>query len=311
MPKISIIVPVYKVEEYLCRCLDSIVAQTFTDWECILVDDGSPDNSGAICDEYAEKDKRFRVFHQENAGVSTARNRGLDEARGEWIDFMDSDDWVEKEMLKELYKCAIDNQAEVVVSGISFSNGIKNYKNFIPNLGWLNMPKDFKWYIQGPCAKLFLRTFLHKNNIRFPKNLTLAEDLYFTFQAYFKSKKIFGINKSFYNYFQNENSVVHTLNLKNINDAVFVLTMIDKYLTENNVTNWDNWLIEKKIEFKNYYIYNLNNVHCDLWRNTFASVNFICIKQASIKKKILYYLILMHFDWIVKFRLNRNRIQKN
>ena len=76
-PKISIIVPVYKAEKYLRRCLDSIVAQTFTDWECILIDDGSPDNSGKICDEYAVKDGRFRVFHQENAGVSAARNKGL------------------------------------------------------------------------------------------------------------------------------------------------------------------------------------------------------------------------------------------
>lgn len=97
MPKISIIVPVYKVEKYLHRCLDSIVAQTFTDWECILVDDGSPDGSGKICDEYAEKDGRFKVFHQENQGVSAARNKGLDNAKGEWIGFVDSDDWVSKE----------------------------------------------------------------------------------------------------------------------------------------------------------------------------------------------------------------------
>lgn len=97
MPKISIIVPVYKVEKYLHRCLDSIVAQNFTDWECILVDDGSPDGSGKICDEYAEKDGRFKVFHQENQRVSAARNKGLDNAKGEWIGFVDSDDWVSKD----------------------------------------------------------------------------------------------------------------------------------------------------------------------------------------------------------------------
>ena len=116
-PKISIIVPVYKVEKYLCRCLDSIVAQTFTDWECILIDDGSPDNSGKICDEYAEKDGRFRVIHQENAGVSAARNAGLDAARGEWIGFVDSDDWVESNMYEYLYNNALETKSDVVICG--------------------------------------------------------------------------------------------------------------------------------------------------------------------------------------------------
>ena len=102
VPKISIIVPVYKVEQYLYRCLDSIVAQTFTDWECLLIDDGSPDDSGAICDEYAEKDSRFRVIHQKNSGVSAARNAGLAVARGEWIGFVDSDDWIEPDFCKTL-----------------------------------------------------------------------------------------------------------------------------------------------------------------------------------------------------------------
>ena len=91
-PTISVIVPVYKVEKYIRCCLDSIVTQTFADWECILIDDGSPDNSGKICDEYAEKDGRFRVIHQKNAGVSAARNAGLNVAKGAWITFVDSDD---------------------------------------------------------------------------------------------------------------------------------------------------------------------------------------------------------------------------
>ncbi|MDR2409141.1 MAG: glycosyltransferase, partial [Bacteroidales bacterium] len=96
MTVLSIIVPVYKVEPYLRRCIDSILAQTFTDFECILIDDGSPDGCPAICDEYAEKDKRIMVIHQENEGVSAARNAGLDIAKGEWIGFVDSDDWCDE-----------------------------------------------------------------------------------------------------------------------------------------------------------------------------------------------------------------------
>ena len=94
MPKISVIVPVYNTEKYLHRCIDSILDQTFTDFELLLIDDGSTDSSGTICDEYAAKDSRVRVFHKENGGVSSARNMGLDNAYGEWITFVDSDDYL-------------------------------------------------------------------------------------------------------------------------------------------------------------------------------------------------------------------------
>ena len=97
MSKVSIIVPVYKVEQYLARCIDSILAQTYKDWELLLIDDGSPDRSGFICDEYATKDPRIRVFHKENGGVSSARNIGIESSHGEWIYFLDSDDYVSLE----------------------------------------------------------------------------------------------------------------------------------------------------------------------------------------------------------------------
>ena len=113
-PKISVIVPVYNVERYLRKCLDSIIAQTFSDWECICVDDGSPDNSGKILDEYAAKDKRFVIIHKENGGVSSARNAGLDMARGEYITFCDSDDWIEKETYEVAYMNAKKNNADIV-----------------------------------------------------------------------------------------------------------------------------------------------------------------------------------------------------
>ena len=99
IPQISIVVPVYNVEKYLERCIDSILAQTFTDFELLLINDGSKDSSGLICDKYAEKDSRIRVFHKENEGVSRARNLGISNARGRWLCFIDSDDWVDKEYL--------------------------------------------------------------------------------------------------------------------------------------------------------------------------------------------------------------------
>ena len=114
MPIISVIVPVYNVEKYLVRCLESIVAQSFQDYECILIDDGSPDNCPAICDQYVKKDKRFRTIHQSNHGLSSARNTGISHSTGEWICFVDSDDFIHPDYLKILYLVAKKYAADVV-----------------------------------------------------------------------------------------------------------------------------------------------------------------------------------------------------
>ena len=116
-PRISIIVPIYKVEKYLPTCLDSILAQTYRNLEIILVDDGSPDGCGSICDAYGAKDSRIRVFHQSNGGVAAARNAGLDAARGDWIGWVDSDDWIEPDMFAYLLENALAAQADICVCG--------------------------------------------------------------------------------------------------------------------------------------------------------------------------------------------------
>ena len=115
MPKISVIVPVYKVEPYLQKCIDSILAQTFRDFELILVDDGSPDNCPAICDAAAGKDERVRVIHRKNAGLSAARNAGLSAARGEYIGFVDSDDYIAPQMYQTLYDAMVKNDAQLAI----------------------------------------------------------------------------------------------------------------------------------------------------------------------------------------------------
>lgn len=133
MPKISVIVPVYKVEQYIHRCIDSILSQTFADFELILVDDGSPDNCPEICDEYAKKDPRVVVIHQENGGLSAARNAGIDwtfaHSDSQWLSFIDSDDWVHREYLERLLAAAVENNAEVafctLTAVIQDSNGYR------------------------------------------------------------------------------------------------------------------------------------------------------------------------------------------
>ena len=180
-PKISVIVPVYNVEQYLPRCIDSILAQTFTDFELLLIDDGSRDNSGKICDEYAEKDSRIRVFHKENGGVSSARNVGLDNTCGEYVSFIDSDDWIGPSFLQEL----ITGQADLIIGGkvnVGYKTGETRYK---PNLYIKN---DISECLQKvllddlfrvPWGKLYRKRIIDVHKLRFDSYMKIAEDTAF------------------------------------------------------------------------------------------------------------------------------------
>ena len=133
---ITVIVPVYKVEKYLDRCVQSIVDQTYTNLEIILVDDGSPDNCPKMCDEWAKKDKRIKVIHKQNGGLSDARNAGLEKAKGKYVGFVDSDDYISPIMYEKLYKCIIDNQADMAMCGFS----TVDEKGKVTYINELNLP---------------------------------------------------------------------------------------------------------------------------------------------------------------------------
>lgn len=180
-PKISVIVPVYNVEKYLPKCIDSILQQTFTDFELLLIDDGSPDNSGKICDEYAAKDSRIRVFHKENGGASSARNLGLDYAKGEWIAFSDSDDYVSPAYLEDMAKYIISKSSLVIseynMKGKNALQLTTCYLTGIEAIQYYFEKKVSK--LSGPVSKLYNRSILKKNNIRFPIGIHMGEDAIF------------------------------------------------------------------------------------------------------------------------------------
>ena len=142
MCKISVITPVYKVENYLRKCIDSILNQSFDDFELIIVDDGSPDNCGAIADDYKDKDSRVKVIHKENGGAPSARNEGIKIAKGKYLYFPDSDDWIEENYLEELYKLAVSNDANLVISGYTMeyyeNNKKSSYKVSVENKVYLS-----------------------------------------------------------------------------------------------------------------------------------------------------------------------------
>lgn len=185
--KVSIIVPVYNVEKYIRECLDSIVAQTFTDWECLLIDDGSPDNSGGICDEYADNDCRFKVFHKSNGGVSSARNLGLDNARGEWVTFVDADDMIAPDFLSALVEPTLKyDDLDFVHAGCCNYQDGKNVgieQKYEPYYG--SAPAYLFNQFRGlTFSKLFrLENVNHWSDglpLRFDEKMRIAEDMAFT-----------------------------------------------------------------------------------------------------------------------------------
>ena len=214
MPEVSIIVPVYKAEKYLNRCVDSILAQTFTDWELLLIDDGSPDRSGEICDEYAKKDFRIRVIHKENGGVSSARQRGLDEAVGEYTIHVDSDDWVEPNMLEELYEKAKQDDADIVIC--DYFNNIGTKQTICRQCPSSLEPKqvliELFQQLHGSCWNKLARRVCYKQyGIEFPRGINYCEDL-FTWVQFLSHKevKVAYLNKAFYHYFDNPESITRS-----------------------------------------------------------------------------------------------------
>lgn len=191
-PLISIIIPVYNAEKYLRQCFNSVLAQTYPDWECILVDDGSKDSSGDICDEYAQKDSRFKVYHKENGGVSSARNYGLQTANGELICFLDSDDKMKSNHLAICVQSI--GEADLLIFGFERWNGRTDC--VIPPEAYISgheYCKEFLYKLKEtgatselfcfPWNKIYKRSLLLGNNVSFPENISLREDEIFAYRC--------------------------------------------------------------------------------------------------------------------------------
>ncbi len=217
MPQISVIVPVYKVEPYLHRCVDSILGQTFTDFELILVDDGSPDGCPAICDEYAKKDSRVHVIHQKNGGLSAARNAGIDWAfansDSQWLTFVDSDDWVRSDYLHQLLQICRKTNCIVGVCGLWRTD-----ETAIPDTPAERPQRvsvdDFYCELAGDkispaaaCGKLFCKSLF--KSLRFPLD-KLHEDEFTTYLALYEAEHVGLCATPLYAYFRNANGIMQS-----------------------------------------------------------------------------------------------------
>lgn len=242
LPKISIIVPVYRAEQYIHQCLDSLLAQTMSDFEILLIDDGSPDRSGKICDEYAQKDARIRVFHKKNGGVSSARNFGLERARGEWIGFVDSDDEVSEDYLRLAYSKVNDSNADLVVMGYK---RIDESGNKISRLKYDGNTHSVADYVRdcslsgSSCMHLFNKRIIDENNIKFNEQLAFSEDRLFILEYLLCSETIVTVDADSYFYRVNPNSATHSNYTRKklqarINAIEAMIELIDKYSTRKD-----------------------------------------------------------------------------
>lgn len=210
---ISVIVPIYNVEKYLDRCVDSIINQTYKNLEIILVDDGSPDNCPKMCDDYAEKDSRIKVVHKENGGLSDARNVGMEVATGEYVSFIDSDDYISLDFYETLLETIVDNDSDIVECGVVKFYEDNNFDEYSDDLKVTNY--DTLYALDGLINenpfKQHVWNKLYKSNIVLDIPYAvgkLNEDEFWTYQIFGKAKKVTRINKTMYYYFQRGSSIM-------------------------------------------------------------------------------------------------------
>lgn len=249
-PKISIIVPVYNVEQYLPRCIDSILNQSFADFELLLIDDGSKDKSGTICDEYAAKDSRIRVFHKKNGGVSSARNTGLDNARGEWLSFIDGDD----EITEGYFNIRQEHEGvDVIIKPycVEHADGrVTCHNNELSIL--TGKDKIFRYYVQKRNNALWDKIIKRKTvgTKRFNTNVSIGEDFLFFLGVLPNVKSIAFDDTGSYRYFLRQGSAMQSVDIKRRIEILWQNIENVKSLTNTS----DLRLLQKGIVYKSYVL---------------------------------------------------------
>ena len=295
--KISVIIPVYKVEEYLPRCLDSVINQTYKNLEIILVDDGSPDKSGEICDKYAALDERIKVIHQENRGLPEARNSGMDIATGDYIACVDSDDWLETDMYSCLVQQMIENNTDVVYCGFYLEKETSEVRT-LPTC-FIESQKDFQgkvirsdWLYSVVWNKLLKKSVAQKT--RFNPILDYSEDAYFLYEISPNINSVCFFNKPLYHYNKmNSTSVTAT------RDFAKSLLYVREFFAEDtrNDAKLHNIAISSLVQSStmliNWAIKNKKTQKCVEWTKRLKSYkkDIFSNDEISSRKKALLFLL--------------------
>lgn len=319
MKRISIIVPIYNAEEHLNKCVKSILMQTERDLELILVDDGSVDNSLKICKEYQKKDTRVKVVHQKNAGVSAARNCGIELAEGEYIGFVDSDDWIEPQMYEKLLGEAQKTKAEVIMCDATtvFSNGrteVDTISQLSTNqiLDKLDFTPSLLVEMAGSACRCIYKNTRYNDKLmeklHFPLGVKLSEDRIFNIYAFGYANKISYIKESYYNRYMNEKSAVHRFHEDYFEACKKAASEIDKALEQV----WKNGIEEYKTVYLQQFISGALMAICNYYYKTSTldkksrrrAIIKVC-KDPEVQKAVKRTGSLnIQTKWIMKERVN-------
>lgn len=310
MCKISVIVAVYQAEKYLIRCLDSLKNQTFPDFEVLLIDDGSKDCSGRICDDFAEKDSRFKVYHKKNGGVSSARQMGLDKAVGEYVIHVDPDDWIEINMLQELYATAQNCNADLVICDFYVETPQKRiYQKEKTNL---QIEKQFFYdmiaNLHGSCwNKLVRKSCFDKYKISFSQNMIMWEDKFINLKLAEQPIKISYLPKAFYHYDGsiNNNSAVRSWSRKKLESQKTVIN----WLEQKNDPIVNKEIVELKKDAKTTAFFS-KEICSNEFRNLYPEINSCYqfrIKEIGRFKFFMYLAIHVSLS----FARSLNAIKEN
>jgi glycosyltransferase involved in cell wall biosynthesis len=327
--KISVVLPCYNVANYICRGLDSILAQTLQDWEAILVDDGATDDTGKICDEYAKKDSRFHVIHTKNQGVIKARNAGMEYAHGELLYIMDPDDWIEPECFSKCYETYKEYDCDMIHFGTRwiysdrifeqpnkfgiFNKGPEIWKEYTSQLvGFSQKALDGYyagkniWFLrrtESMWRYMFRRAFVTEKNLQFPDS-PLYQDGFFLVEATYKASKLVSIPYILHNYFQRENSAInHEKSVefifnykykqlsvtKQLRDMVKEFDLHDYYMGSHVLSCLKMALLFAK-KMSNYKLYYKYVSHPEVQE----SIRKVCLKGAPLKFSIPVRLLKLH-----------------
>lgn len=300
-PTISVIIPVFNAELYLAKCIDSLLVQTFDNFELILINDGSSDSSLEICLNYKKKDKRVKVFSQSNKGVSSARNMGLSLMVGEFSIQVDSDDWVDKDYLFILYRTALLNSSQIVSCDI-----IKSYSNEQCNV----IEQDFglskqevllnllKGSFHGSLAnKLIKNSLIIENNLSFVEGITISEDLCFTVQCYKYAERINHVNIGLYYYRMNNESITHNISIDKVRMKIDNVKLIEAILGDQ----FESGFVYQRLYAKFELLFQDDLYNPNRWRIELP-VKFADILKCKIqlKYKVVYLFTKLHIDMFSK-----------
>ena len=262
MPKVSIIVPFFNTEKYIERCLNSLINQTLSDVEIVLINDGSTDNSIQIAKSFEKKDSRIKIIEQENKKQGAARNAGMKVATGEYIGFVDSDDWVDLDYYEKLYSAAKKYDADIALAtNVRIGNGKTKYRLNINKEDFiitLQEKFDIQNQPQNPCPtnKIYRKTILEKNNILWPEGV-YCEDKLFTIQAVYYANGIVTVPSVFYYYFRNPHSTVKSKKrFVSVDKEIAKKAVLDFLKSKNAyIRDGDFWAVQKEKRFLNIPVY--------------------------------------------------------